>query len=257
MPDGSDSFIFWCALKQASYLKCSSAHSSSCVLSYTTADAPSQPRVACNFTQIHFLTCARDILSYCLASLSISFFFPLSLPSLSLSLSLTHTHTQRKPSSHLIAFPFFLRRDLWLGECWRQAITMSCLNSSVRQSGRGGRGDIRGWGGLYGDTLLLRTLPLLSPMLTLLRLPTPPCFHQHRAAAASFSPRCFQFSPNPIPAQVGCEAASALRRVTCLFCSTGFSCSSTLQSNKRRGVWFWHSHFDVLVSNTAPAGELF
>lgn len=88
------------------------------------------------------------------------FLFP-SFPSLPLSLSHahTHSHTQRKPSSHLIAFPFFLRRDLWLGECWRQAITMSCLNSSVRQSGRGGSGDIRWGGGLYRDTLLLRTLP--------------------------------------------------------------------------------------------------
>lgn len=88
------------------------------------------------------------------------FLFP-SFPSLPLSLSHahTHSHTQRKPSSHLIAFPFFLRRDLWLGECWRQAITMSCLNSSVRQSGLGGSGDIRWGGGLYRDTLLLRTLP--------------------------------------------------------------------------------------------------
>lgn len=53
------------------------------------------------------------------------------------------THTDPEQSSHLIAFPFFLLGDLWLGECWRQAITMSCLNSSARQSVRGDCGDIR------------------------------------------------------------------------------------------------------------------
>lgn len=93
-------------------------------------------------------------LSHYLVSLCIFLFF-------SLSHTNTHTHTH----SQLIAFPFFLQRDLWLGECWRQAITMSCLNSSVRQSGRGGSGDIRR--PLLRRALLLHASPLLSHTLTL------------------------------------------------------------------------------------------
>lgn len=83
--------------------------------------------------------------------------------------SRTHTHTHT--SSQLIAFPFFLQRDLWLGECWRQTITMSRLNSSVRQSGRGGSGDIR-WPVLRRSLLLLASH--CSLLQWLLRSPTHP-----------------------------------------------------------------------------------
>lgn len=131
------------------------------------------------------------MLSYCLASLPISLFFFLS--------STRQLTPSEKPSSHPIAFPFFLPRDLWLGECWRQAITMSCLNSSVRQSGRGGGGDIRG-AFCRRHTLSPPTcLRCLSPALTLLQwllgLPHRLVFHQRRAAAP-FSPSNFAFSPH-------------------------------------------------------------
>ena len=57
--------------------------------------------------------------------------------------TISHTHSLplTQKHSHLFppdCFPIFLWGDLWSGRCWRQAITMSSLNSSLSQSGEGG-----------------------------------------------------------------------------------------------------------------------
>lgn len=152
----------------------------------------------------------------------------------------SHTHSHRKPSSHLIAFPFFLRRDLWLGECWRQAITMSCLNSSVRQSGRGGSGDIRG--------PLPRHTPLLHASLALAHVnpapvaapsPTLPCFSSALGSGSVLTEPTYAllfFSLFLSPHVTGCEAASALHRIRCLLHkSESLCCTPSVQWNKCAG----------------------
>lgn len=145
------------------------------------------------YTNTHF-SCMHAMhghVVHCLVSLCISFFF-----------SFTHT-----PSSHLIAFPFFLQRDLWLGECWRQAITMSCLNSSVRQSGRGGSSYIHR--PLLQHTLLLHaSLAHVNPAPVAARSPTLPCF-----SSALGSRVVLRF---PIWLEAGCEAPPALEGIRCL-----------------------------------------
>lgn len=107
------------------------------LVSCRIVDAHSRLSVVCIFTHMHKHSFfSRTTMFYTLSHYLVSLRIPLFL-------SFTHQHTHTHSHSQLIAFPFFLQRDLWWGECWRQAITMSCLNSSVRQSGRGGSGDIR------------------------------------------------------------------------------------------------------------------
>lgn len=152
--------------------------------------------------------------------------------------SLFHTPTHTHSHSQLFAFPFFLQRDLWWGECWRQAITMSCLNSSVRQSGRGGSGDIR------------RPFPATRPPLTCLppppalahvnpaavaaRSPTRPSFHQYCGAAP------FSLCLPAIRLDVKCRELNVHSTNQSNFRSTGsvhcYKCTGI-------GLWYW----DVLT----------
>ena len=142
---------------------------------------------------LHFL-----FLSFSLfLSLSLSPSLPLSLPlslslSLSLSQSLTRTHTYaEKTFFPPDCFPIFLAERFMVRGMLETGYyhVLFELISQTKWS-RWKRRHLGGGGAFTATHSSYAASPLLSPMVTLLRLPIPPCFHQRQShcAASVFPP---------------------------------------------------------------------